>query len=113
MAESGVWDAHEETGVNPPGLVWVDGFIDTPNSKWAGPKLVTMMGEDERIAVLDLADDLKVRKQRLFKVLKKLGIRPTLRRESARRGQNIATISPADAARVKQALAQAGSDFTR
>jgi len=33
MAESGVWDAHEETGVNPPGLVWVDGFIDTSNSK--------------------------------------------------------------------------------
>ncbi len=64
---------------------------------------------DDRIAVLDLADDLQVRKQRLFKVLTKLGIRPTLRRESSRRGQNIATISSADAARVKEALAQAAA----
>lgn len=66
--------------------------------------------EEERIAIVDLADDLQVRKQRIFKILKKLGIQCTLRRESARRGQKIATVSQADAVRVRQALARADTE---
>ncbi|MGD0947351.1 MAG: hypothetical protein ABSA52_07960 [Candidatus Binatia bacterium] len=32
-AEASVRAAHESGGVNPPGLAWVVGFIDRPNSK--------------------------------------------------------------------------------
>jgi hypothetical protein len=55
----------------------------------------------DRIAIVDLADDLQVRKQRIFKVLKRLGIRPTQRREQARRNQNVATVSPNEAAAIR------------
>ncbi len=68
------------------------------------------MTAEARVVIIDLADDLQVRKQRLFKVLTKLGIRPTLRRESARRGQNVATITQAEAMRIRQALARAEAD---
>jgi hypothetical protein len=38
--------------------------------------VVMDIGED-RIAMVDLADELQVRKQRIFKILPRLGIRPT------------------------------------
>lgn len=69
--------------------------------------------EEERISIVDIADDLKLRKQRLFKVLKKLGIRSTLRRDSTRRGQAVAMISQAEATRVRQALAHTDPDSPR
>jgi hypothetical protein len=68
---------------------------------------------EERIAIVDLADDLQVRKQRLFKVLKRLGIRPTLRRGSAKHGQNVATVTSAEAATIRQALARSDRDGRR
>jgi hypothetical protein len=55
----------------------------------------------ERIAIVDLADDLQVRKQRIFKILKRLNIRPTQRRELSRGNQNVATVSAADAAAIR------------
>ena len=42
------------------------------------------MSDVERIAIVDLADDLQVRKQRIFKILLRLGIRPTQRRDPSR-----------------------------
>ena len=48
----------------------------------------------ERIAIVDLADDLQVRKQRIFKILPRLDIRPTQRREPNRSNQNVATVQP-------------------
>jgi hypothetical protein len=64
---------------------------------------------DERIAIVDLADELQVRKQRLFKLLGRLGIQSTQRRDSERRGQNVAVINVADAAVLRKELARLSS----
>jgi hypothetical protein len=58
---------------------------------------------DEGIAVVDLADELQVRKQTIFKVLKRLGIQATRRREMDRGNQYIAVISnvEVDAVRIE------------
>jgi len=60
--------------------------------------------EEERIAIVDLADDLQVRKQRIFKILPRLGIRPTQRREASRGNQNVATVSQAEAAAIRSEI---------
>ncbi len=62
------------------------------------------MSEEERIAIVDLADELQVRKQRIFKILPRLGIRPTQRRESSRGNQNVATVSQAEAAAIRSEI---------
>jgi hypothetical protein len=62
------------------------------------------VSEEERIAVVDLADDLQVRKQRIFKILPRLGIRPTQRREASRGNQNVATVSQAEAAAIRSEI---------
>jgi len=59
-----------------------------------------------RIAIVDLADDLQVRKQRIFKVLRRLGIRPTQRREPSRGNQNVATVSPSEALAIRAEIAK-------
>ncbi len=59
------------------------------------------------IALLDLADELSVRKQWLFKIVKRLGISLTARREAARGGQKVATVVPADAERIRREVAAA------
>lgn len=62
------------------------------------------MDDVERIAIADLADDLQVRKQRIFKLLPRLGIRPTQRRDPNRGNQNVATLSQAEVAAVRAEL---------
>ena len=65
-------------------------------------KFVIIPSSQERIAIVDLADDLEVRKQRIFKILPRLGIRPTQRRREPNRGnQNVATVSPREAAAIR------------
>jgi hypothetical protein len=59
---------------------------------------------EERIAIIDLADELQVRKQRIFKILPRLGIRPTRRREQSRGNQNVATIGVQEAAVIRNEL---------
>ena len=59
------------------------------------------MNESARIAIADLADDLQVRKQRIFKILPRLGIRPTQRREASRGNQNVATVSQIEANAIR------------
>lgn len=61
--------------------------------------------DEERVAIVDLADELQVRKQRLFKLLKRLGITPTQRRDGDRRGQNVAVVTPAEASAIRAELA--------
>src|SRR5437867_13453547 len=63
--------------------------------------LVNDASTQERIAIVDLADDLQVRKQRIFKILRRLDIRPTQRREPNRGNQNVATVSPSEAAAIR------------
>ena len=67
---------------------------------------------DQRIAVIDLADELQTRKQSLFKVIKRLGIEPRQRRESSRRNQQIATITVAEAIAIRNAFRRAGTSLT-
>jgi len=59
------------------------------------------------VALLDLADELSVRKQWLFKIVKRLGIPLSTRREATRGGQKIATVVPADAERIRREVAAA------
>jgi hypothetical protein len=58
----------------------------------------------ERIAIVDLADDLQVRKQRIFKILQRLGIRPTQRRDPNRGNQNVATVSQTEAVAIRSEI---------
>ncbi len=60
---------------------------------------------EDRIAIVDLADDLQVRKQRIFKILPRLGIHPTQRREPSRGNQNVATVSVPEAAAIRAEIA--------
>lgn len=59
---------------------------------------------EERVAIVDLADDLQVRKQRIFKLLPRLGILTTQRRESSRGNQKVATVSLEEAAAIRNEL---------
>jgi hypothetical protein len=71
--------------------------------------------DEEPIAIVDLADDLQVRKQRIFKILPRLGIRPAQRRDVERGNQNVATVTPQEATSIRAELARprdASSDGT-
>jgi hypothetical protein len=61
---------------------------------------------DDAVAVIDLADELQVRKQRLFKIITKLSIRTAQRRDPDRGNQNIATVSLAEANAIRDELAK-------
>lgn len=65
-----------------------------------GEKVIDPLTQ-ERIAIVDLADDLQVRKQRIFKILPRLGIRPTQQRDATRGNQNVATVSITEAATIR------------
>jgi len=67
---------------------------------------------DDRVAIVDLADDLQVRKQRIFKILPRLGIRSTQRREPARGNQNVATVSHAEAIAIRSEIERSSDVIT-
>jgi hypothetical protein len=52
---------------------------------------------DERVAIVDLADDLQIRKQTIFKFVKREGIIPQEMREPMRGNQKIKTVSQTEA----------------
>lgn len=56
---------------------------------------------EQLIGVAELADELGCRKQSLFKVIDRLGIKPRKRRDSERGNQLISIVSSADALRIK------------
>lgn len=60
--------------------------------------------EDDFVSVLELADELQVRKQRIFKTLPRLGIASKLRRDADRGNQNIAPVSLMEAEAIRREL---------
>src|SRR5439155_3038181 len=64
---------------------------------------------DDSISVIDLAAHHGIRKQAIFKVLKRLGIEPTKRRGASSRGQIVAYIRQEEARIVVDALLSRGS----
>lgn len=73
---------------------------------------ISRVNQEERIAIVDLADDLQVRKQRIFKILPRLGIRPTQRREASRGNQNVATVSQAEAQAIRSEIERSSESPT-
>ena len=68
------------------------------------------LGQDDSVAVVDLADELRIRKQWIFKIIKRLGIITNKRRgELVRGNQKVATISNADAMRIREYINQSKS----
>ena len=65
--------------------------------------------DEERIAIVDLADDLQVRKQRIFKLLARLTIAPVQRRDAARGNQLVATVTQAEARIIRDEIEHGGS----
>ena len=66
--------------------------------------VVSPLPPEEGIAVVELADELQIRKQTVFKVMKRLGIQAVKRREYDRRGQMISVISKVDADAIRYDL---------
>jgi len=64
------------------------------------------VGSSEPIAVVELADELGIYKQSIFKIAKRLGIQPVKRRDSTRGNQEIALVSKADAAAIRDEYAR-------
>ena len=58
---------------------------------------------DDLVAIIDLADELQVRKQRIFNGLKRLGINPTLRRD-ADRGRSISLVTAEEARAIRREI---------
>lgn len=56
------------------------------------------------IAVVELADELQIRKQTVFKVMKRLGTQAVKRREYDRRGQTISVTRKVDADAIRDEL---------
>jgi hypothetical protein len=66
-------------------------------------------GAEERVAIIDLADELQIRKQTIFKVVKRLRIQTQDRRESARGNQKVATVTRLEATAITNELRQSRS----
>lgn len=64
----------------------------------------SMLSPDDGIAVVELADELQIRKQTIFKVMRRLGIQAVKRRESDRRGQLISVIRRNEAEVIRDEL---------
>ena len=69
----------------------------------------SIAGTDERLAIVDLADELQIRKQTIFKVVKRLRIQTQDRRESTRGNQKVATVTRLEAIAITNELRQARS----
>jgi len=59
---------------------------------------------DERVAIVDLADELQIRKQTSFKIVKRLKIQTQDRRESSRGNQKVATVTRTEAKAITNEL---------
>lgn len=58
----------------------------------------------DRIAITELADELKCHKQTLFKIAKRLGIEPAKERSEDRRNQLVSTVTGAEADTLRREL---------
>jgi hypothetical protein len=57
-----------------------------------------------QIAIVDLADEMQVRKQWIFKIAKRLGIQTSQRREAERGNQFVATVACEDAVAIRREI---------
>lgn len=73
--------------------------ISSPSDDVTSP-----LPSEEGIAVVELADELQIRKQTVFKAMKRLGIQAVKRREYDRRGQMISVIRKVDADAIRDDL---------
>src|SRR5437867_1292774 len=62
------------------------------------------LASDQRVAIVVLANELGCYKQTIFKIVRRLGIVPWDRRESARRNQMVKTISFTEAEVIRSEL---------
>jgi hypothetical protein len=74
-----------------------------------GDDVTSPLPPEEGIAVVELADELQIRKQTVFKVMKRLGIQAVKRREYDRRGQMISVIRKVDADAIRDDLRRTAS----
>ncbi len=56
----------------------------------------------DRVSLPELADELQCHKQSLFKIVKRLGINPIKRRDSDRKNQLVATVTPDEALIIRR-----------
>jgi hypothetical protein len=86
-------------------------FATRYRSNWVSPNVLgyneryfrnlRFVSNQEQIAIADLADDLQVRKQRIFKILRRLGVRAKQRREASRGNQLVSTVSQSEADAIR------------
>jgi hypothetical protein len=72
----------------------------------SSPNPITAIPSTKIIALAELADELGIYKQTVFKIAKRLGIQPVKRRDPTRGNQLIALVSEIDAAAIRDAFAQ-------
>ena len=65
---------------------------------------------EDRVAIVDLADDLGEHKAWLFKIAKSLKINKIMRRDLDRSGQSVATVSLADAEAIRRVVQEKRQD---
>jgi hypothetical protein len=70
------------------------------------PNPMIAAASSKTIALAELADELGIYKQTVFKIAKRLGIQPIKRRDPARGNQLIALVTEADAAAIRDGYAQ-------
>jgi len=63
-----------------------------------------LLAAAKRVAIVDLADELQVRKQWIFKIAKRLGIQSTQRRDTERGNQLVATVSEDEAHAIRREI---------
>lgn len=68
--------------------------------------------DSQRVPVIQLADELQVRKQTIFKIIRRLGIRHQRRRDPERGNQLVATLAAEEAALVRGELARSATSST-
>lgn len=66
-------------------------------------------GVDKRVAIIDPAGELQIRKQTIFKIVKRLGIQTQEQREFSRGNQKVATVTRLEAIAIKNELRQSRS----
>jgi hypothetical protein len=70
------------------------------------PNPVIATVSSKTIALVELADELGIYKQTVFRIAKRLGIQPVKRRDPARGNQLIAIVTEGDAAAIRDGYAQ-------
>jgi hypothetical protein len=63
------------------------------------------VSENHLVSIAELADELGIYKQSVFKIVNRIGVRTVKRRDPDRGGQQVALVSSSDAAAIREAFA--------